>query len=314
MGSIREELVSKMTEREYDFEVAMLLGALKSFKQSSLVNPFPKYFVENGERKHQKLTEAAEGLPSASQLFSQEPLLIEEETQQVLKHIIDHANIKEVPVIPSEYSAPELVPQLVFEVSETCPAKRKEFAEVSENYEVLKGFHGSALCNWYCISKGGLRNFSGTKRESHGSLFGEGIYLSHTLRLACDFSSSAAAWKRCNLGSYLRIIASCDWITTPETTKASSTVDSGSGTGGKVPDAYIVVPNAAHVRVHRLLVYSAKDAVSKSAWRFTSVWMIIFYAFLLFTIVMSQVENRALARSMWRSVRLQTRFLTKYFY
>ena len=314
MTSVREDIKSKMTERTYDFEVAMLLGALKSFKQTSVVNPFPKYFVEGGERRHQRLTDAANKLPSASSLFSNEQLPLEEDTNQLLKHILEQSNVKEVPVNPSDYGAPELVPQVVFEVTETCLGKVKEFSEISENREVLKGYHGSALSNWYCISKGGLRNFSGTKRESHGSLFGEGIYLSHTLRLACDFSSSAPSWKKCKLGSYLRVIAQCEWIATTETTTASNTVASGSGSGAKVPEAYIVIPNAAHVRVHRLLVYTATDSKTKAKWQFTSVWMIVFYAFLLFSIVMSQVENRALAKSLWRSVRLQTRFLTKYLY
>lgn len=38
-------------------------------------------------------------------------------------------------------------------------------------------FHGSALGNWHCIFRQGLKNYSGTEKMSSGQAYGAGVYL-----------------------------------------------------------------------------------------------------------------------------------------
>ena len=54
-------------------------------------------------------------------------------------------------------------------------------------------FVGSALENFHCILRCGLKSFSGTKRMTSGDVYGEGVYLSSDPRIAHSFSSRGCA-------------------------------------------------------------------------------------------------------------------------
>jgi hypothetical protein len=53
-------------------------------------------------------------------------------------------------------------------------------------------FHGSCAGNWPSITKNGLKNYSGTERQKHGSAHGNGIYLAKNFRFSLKYSSQAA--------------------------------------------------------------------------------------------------------------------------
>ncbi|KAJ9446048.1 hypothetical protein DIPPA_15778 [Diplonema papillatum] len=308
-----EKVREKMSRTAYDLEVSLLMGALRSMRKTAVLNPFPKAFVEGVERRYDLLQMAAQTLPPADQLYegdaSELNASLSPNARQLLSFLVNNSNLKEVPVGPaikgliSEKDNPSLVPQKVFEVS--LGPRAKEFDEAALQYGVRVGYHGSAVGNWFCISKMGLFNFSGTQKQATGSLFGEGIYLAKTPRLACDFSSRGECWKESEHGSSLRVVGVCDWLPTPGTMKASSETKTD---GGKVPEAYIVVPNASHVRVRKLLVYTS-HVTPKTAeavrWRFTPMHMIAVYIVVLLAIVMSQTENRVYFRYLWKQGRKQ---------
>eukprot|EP00659_Diplonema_papillatum_P019287 gene19287-29718_t len=198
-----EKVREKMSRTAYDLEVSLLMGALRSMRKTAVLNPFPKAFVEGVERRYDLLQMAAQTLPPADQLYegdaSELNASLSPNARQLLSFLVNNSNLKEVPVGPaikgliSEKDNPSLVPQKVFEVS--LGPRAKEFDEAALQYGVRVGYHGSAVGNWFCISKMGLFNFSGTQKQATGSLFGEGIYLAKTPRLACDFSSRGECWK-----------------------------------------------------------------------------------------------------------------------
>jgi hypothetical protein len=51
-------------------------------------------------------------------------------------------------------------------------------------------YHGTASTNAHCILSFGLRTLSGTRHESTGGMYGEGVYLSNSLSVARNFSKA----------------------------------------------------------------------------------------------------------------------------
>lgn len=57
---------------------------------------------------------------------------------------------------------------------------------------VLSGaYHGSATDNIHSILHNGLMNFSLTRKEANGAMFGAGVYLAESLQVASSFASGA---------------------------------------------------------------------------------------------------------------------------
>lgn len=56
-------------------------------------------------------------------------------------------------------------------------------------YGSIVAFHGSPLDNWHSILRRGLLNKSGTKEQTSGALYGDGIYFSDDLRVCRGFST-----------------------------------------------------------------------------------------------------------------------------
>lgn len=74
-------------------------------------------------------------------------------------------------------------------VVELCHGNEPTFDQAAEAYGTVRAFHGSALENFHCILRCGLKSFSGTKRMNTGDVYGEGVYLSSDYRLARSFAS-----------------------------------------------------------------------------------------------------------------------------
>ena len=188
----------------YEAEVSLLQAALRSFKKTSVVSPFPKHFVEGEarEKNYTRLQLALDDLPSAAELFGEDGAASAdaEDVSELLHFLRTHSNL--VPVEQAEaqrlYTAAagtQYTPQFAFEVRRE-DARAREFEAEAVLYRPEVAYHGSPMGNWYSIAKNGLRNFTGLRAPTHGSLFGEGIYLARSLRLASDFSASSCGWEK----------------------------------------------------------------------------------------------------------------------
>ena len=195
-----EEWRAQRTRGEYSMEVSLLYSALRSFKKTSVVNPFPKDFVVAGVRDYGRVTQAICRLPSAAVVYGDASALptVSVDEEKLLAFMLENANLKEISDMDEVMRHvpghdPVYIPQRAFAVQHDAQ-RNKEFEAAAEQYPPKVAFHGSPIGNWFSIGKTGLRNLNGLHKPAHGSLFGEGIYMSKTLRLASDFSSSGDSW------------------------------------------------------------------------------------------------------------------------
>eukprot|EP00906_Rhabdomonas_costata_P034727 RCo048842 len=265
-----------MGPEEYECLVSLACGAAKSYRKSSIFNPFPKAFVVDGrERDYDRLVACLDTLPPSAAMFSPSggaaaSAVSEAEWQPTEDHralceflVSECFKLRRVPVeevrqhLPA--SSPGLHPDLVFEVRHD-PSSRasQDFDGAREEFGCAVAFHGSSTENWFCIVNSGLRNFSGTARQRSGALFGEGIYLSSSLAVALDFSQAAPCWGHGTvLSSSLRVVGLCEVALHPDVLRQAAGDASTSGRRSRsVPDSYFVVGNSTHVRVKHLLVYT----------------------------------------------------------
>eukprot|EP00755_Sulcionema_specki_P028662 Sspe_Gene.90411::Locus_61973_Transcript_1_1_Confidence_1.000_Length_746::g.90411::m.90411/K00774/PARP16; poly [ADP-ribose] polymerase 16 len=221
---LREAVRSSGMSREtYELEVSLLAGALQSYRRSSVVNPFPKAFITaDGDRDYGLLQQTVSAIPSSSAAFSGETLHVTPKVGEVFAFLRGLHNVTSIPVdhISGYINSDDLasLPQFVFEVQHDPNSSRsRDFVEHAKGRTTGTGFHGSKIENWFSILKNGLQNYSGTKKQMHGAVFGEGIYLSTALKVACDFSESGMCWKSSEvLGPKLKIVAMCEYVLPPE--------------------------------------------------------------------------------------------------
>eukprot|EP01061_Rhynchopus_euleeides_P044784 TRINITY_DN7884_c1_g1_i4.p3 TRINITY_DN7884_c1_g1~~TRINITY_DN7884_c1_g1_i4.p3 ORF type:complete len:112 (+),score=20.46 TRINITY_DN7884_c1_g1_i4:263-598(+) len=107
----------------------------------------------------------------------------------------------------------------------------------------------------------------------------------------------------------------CEWIPTPETRSNDTTSDTD---GGRIPEAYIVVDNATHVRVKALLVYASSASPGTKSGapegfvaKMASMWAVFFYAAVFCALIVAQPENRILLRQWWKHADRQLRLLLR---
>jgi hypothetical protein len=77
------------------------------------------------------------------------------------------------------------------------------------------GFHGSDTSNWHSILRTGLKMMSHTAWANSAPVYGPGIYLSVSSRIAMNYAKFAGGWTRSSLGSTIRIGALCEVINHP---------------------------------------------------------------------------------------------------
>merc|ERR1712166_8993 len=102
------------------------------------------------------------------------------------------------------------------------PDVEKRFRNMRTGAELTRGkgkgsifaFHGSAIGNWHCILRSGLKNMSNTAYMTSGAAHGAGIYM------ACDSATSLAycrrtngcCWSKSMFGSNFNVMALCEVI------------------------------------------------------------------------------------------------------
>eukprot|EP01065_Artemidia_motanka_P002110 TRINITY_DN10974_c0_g1_i1.p1 TRINITY_DN10974_c0_g1~~TRINITY_DN10974_c0_g1_i1.p1 ORF type:complete len:382 (+),score=103.06 TRINITY_DN10974_c0_g1_i1:55-1146(+) len=342
-GSPVEALRDRVSPAVYDLEASLLFCAARSHRRATVLIPFPKGFTAGGgdvgcagQKEFARLEQSFSTLPTASVVYDAGggiPDLSPAHTQ-ILSWIGQNVNIAEATLEDVErqleasskgslLSYTGVMPQYVFEVQhDPASARMREFSEAVAQHGSSVAFHGSTLENWYSITKIGLRNFSGTEREKNGSLYGSGIYLS-TSSHVLQYAAAGDSWPRSEVvGARLRVVGVCEFVTSPEVSRGRDVAPEADETSraqasASLPKTFVVVKNAAHVRVRYLLVYrvdqtgpgapaqrQARDTARTVWW-----WKFAACAVLLLLVCLSQ---RQLIAFLWkRFYRWWRRFLAR---
>ena len=160
------------------------------------------------------------------------------------------------------------------------------FKAHSATHSTFLAFHGSPLCNWHSILRRGLESKSGTKEQTSGAIFGQGIYFSDDLRVARMFSGVGRGWGRSAMGEALEVVGLYEVINDPAGVRRKEERERGEEA---VPENYFVCIDNSFVRLRSLLVWKAPRP-SRSERKGT--WMIVAYALVLLVIILSRVDWR----------------------
>eukprot|EP00760_Papus_ankaliazontas_P028357 PhM_4_TR3656/c0_g2_i1/m.23774/K00774/PARP16; poly [ADP-ribose] polymerase 16 len=183
--------------------------------------------------------------------------------------------------------------------------RRVEEIEDDDGCEHVMAFHGSGVENWYNICLRGLR--AGT---AGGGMFGDGIYLSTSLRVATDFTKAhvpaAAAANAGSPWSSVRIIGVF------RVAKNDGTLTTGQRAGVSyepIPPKYLLVTKPRNATLTHLLLYVGdscpQQGVASPLRRFLSGYgMLLFYAVFVVALCLSSPTNRAYFYQFMRKVNL----------
>lgn len=160
----------------------------------------------------------------------------------------------QLPTFP--WTCDALRPTQVYAVSSHQHAN-DSFEHLGRRHGTMLAYHGSALENFHSILTRGLQPGGvgfGERRE----LYGAGIYFSTELSVAHNFLnySTAEPLRRGRMGC----LAVCEIVRDPEVVREPSSTSTASPglsihSSQELPQTYVVVSRASHVRVRHLLVY-----------------------------------------------------------
>jgi hypothetical protein len=100
----------------------------------------------------------------------------------------------------------------VFRVAPGCAAAKhsgSSHSNAAAGRRII-GFHGTDAASVHSILHQGLLTASGTRLQTTGAVFGQGIYLSTDFSTAFSFTKVRDAWQHSMLGRYLRCVLVCD--------------------------------------------------------------------------------------------------------
>jgi len=114
-----------------------------------------------------------------------------------------------ISVLPKEKHVKEMDTDYQFVLVSDNPAKealfRRRRAEIAKKKKNSKGsfyaFHGSALGNWHCILRIGLKNYSNTNKMSTGAAYGQGIYMASTASTSFSYMVPGNTWTKSSIGN-----------------------------------------------------------------------------------------------------------------
>ena len=112
-------------------------------------------------------------------------------------------------------------PSHQFSVRATLDAPRQQrWDAAASEHGTRVVYHGSAVENFHSIINNGLKNYSGTERQTTGAVFGNGIYLSNSLALVQNFapvqSASSRVWGGASFGGAISAVAICEVLLHPQ--------------------------------------------------------------------------------------------------
>ena len=103
-----------------------------------------------------------------------------------------------------------------YEIKCEPPEKELLFNELKDMYGSELYYHGSNMINWHSILRFGLKNYSNTKYQRNGSVYGPGIYISTTLQYAQGYSYRVGNWKNSIFGKNIRCVGVVEVIKKPD--------------------------------------------------------------------------------------------------
>ena len=210
-----------------DALLSLLSASLATLRRSSVANPFPPFLVRRAagggggvlgggrEKQFEELVATLHAIPPAATLLSagggggggggssaaEIPRSLHElptTALQLLQWALTALPARLTPVrnqTPAD--AASLAPLLRYRGGDpACPdvvlsvslGDDAEFERLAALHGTCLAFHGSPAENFHSILHNGLRNMSGTRFESTGAAFGEGIYLAQDLTVARSFA------------------------------------------------------------------------------------------------------------------------------
>jgi len=174
-------------------------------------------FFQNNTKLLNNLEETCEKLPSVADMkkFTDE---------QKLKEMLDAkdplcfplirwivmSNRCHISPLPKDKHIKEMDTEFQFVLVSDNPAKEALFRRRRSEIAKKKGkgargsfyaFHGSALGNWHCILRIGLKNYSNTNKMSTGAAYGEGIYMASNASTSFSYMVPGNTWTKSSLGN-----------------------------------------------------------------------------------------------------------------
>ncbi|ETO35680.1 hypothetical protein RFI_01385 [Reticulomyxa filosa] len=185
------------------------------------------------------------------------------------------------------------------------PNDMTDFTLAKQKYGSIKAYHGSPVWNWHAILEHNLKNLSDTKLMSSGNIFGNGIYLSTSLSLACNYSSGLTCSVLAYVCFFFLLISlffdfrhwhSFEWVEVeialhPKYVKQEQSCN--GETGKSLPKSYFVVTDNRFVRPIGLLV-GAKTQKEEQINHYYSMWMIAVYIMILVSVIFTQISWKKL--------------------
>lgn len=275
-----DSVLSKVRKDPFaaDLQISLFMSALQNYRHDSLVRPFPPgYFHESGEKNTDALKDVANRIPGIKELNKNKL----NDVWKLVDWIINVRNM-EIERSPTASKFEEITrmtenstnyhtPSHIFEIkyNETSNAK---FEELRQNMDILYGYHGSRVENFYSILHNGLH-----AHLNKTSLFGEGTYLSSDLNVSIPYSKFGEGWKHSLLGDKLSCIAVCEIIDHPDVKRSvqgpghRSRSRAENSEGGDVPERYFVVTNNQLVRIKYIMVYASHSGYRRHFYQ--SLWV-----------------------------------------
>jgi poly[ADP-ribose] polymerase 16 len=90
------------------------------------------------------------------------------------------------------------------------PAKKLQQQSQSTKGKMVVAYHGTDFSAVHSILHQGLLTASGTRLQTTGAVFGQGIYLSTDFSTAFQFTKGRQAWQHSTLGRHLRCVLVCE--------------------------------------------------------------------------------------------------------
>nr|XP_019581131.1 PREDICTED: mono [ADP-ribose] polymerase PARP16 isoform X1 [Rhinolophus sinicus]XP_019581132.1 PREDICTED: mono [ADP-ribose] polymerase PARP16 isoform X1 [Rhinolophus sinicus] len=302
-----------------DLRCSLFASALQSYKRDSVLRPFPASYARGDCKDFEALLADTNKLPNLKELLQSSrdkdkwawDLVSWILSSKVLTiHSAGKSEFAKIQKLTGAPHTPVPVPDFLFEIEYSDPANAK-FYETKGERDLIYAFHGSRLENFHSIIHNGLHC-----HLNKTSLFGEGTYLTSDLSLALIYSPHGHGWQRSLLGPILSCVAVCEVIDHPDVKCQTKKKDSKEldrrrarikhSEGGDIPPKYFVVTNNQLLRVKYLLVYSQKQAKSRTSsqlsW-FSSHWFTVMISLYLLLLLIVSVINSSAFQHFWNRVK-----------
>lgn len=264
---------------EADAKLSMLLAALRSLRADSLVKPYPVSVAAGQDRDHARLLERLDALAgpiervlercqqqdddgdaaslTEATLALRWLLLPRSGTNGGSKVQLRRVAVEDVWPSDRATAMPSgLVPTHAFAIEwSDRDAGAARFDALKAQYGHFVGLHGSPFENFYSILHNGLNNHVGR----NDNLFGEGIYLSSQLQVACNFARAAPAYRFSRFGQHPMAVLGAEIVNHPDVQTSQRAAGAASG----LPETYYVIRNNEHVRASFVLIFASADRLDQ---------------------------------------------------